>query len=106
MFPLNGLGTYFCDQTDIADSIAAAKNEAIANMTERLAPRFANCACDIKYTAVVGSNIAEGIVDYAEEANVDLIIMGCRGLGAVRAAIGSVSQAVLRQVPMPVMLLK
>lgn len=46
------------------------------------------------------------IVTYAKEHNSDLIVMGSRGLGALRGIIGSVSMQVLRTAPMPVMIVK
>ena len=48
----------------------------------------------------------EVIADYAKEQKVDCIVMGRRGLGAIRAALGSVSSAVLRSVDLPVMVVK
>ena len=38
--------------------------------------------------------------------DVDLVVMGCRGLDAVRGMIGSVSAAVLRSVDCPVLVVK
>ncbi|WP_350454081.1 universal stress protein [Slackia heliotrinireducens] len=46
------------------------------------------------------------ICEYVDSHNVDLIIMGCRGLGAVRAAFGSVSTAVLRGANCPIFVIK
>lgn len=46
------------------------------------------------------------IVSYAHENNCDLIIMGSRGLGALRGILGSVSNYVLREAPIPVLIVK
>ena len=46
------------------------------------------------------------IVAFAEEHGCDLIIMGSRGLGALRGMLGSVSSHVLRNAPAPVMIIK
>lgn len=48
----------------------------------------------------------EQIVAYAEESGCDLIIMGSRGLGALRGILGSVSNYVLREAHMPVLIVK
>lgn len=49
---------------------------------------------------------AKAITDYAEKHDCDLIIMGCRGLNAVRGMLGSVSYAVLRSSKAPVLIVK
>lgn len=49
---------------------------------------------------------AKAILDFATEHDTDLIVMGCRGLGAVRGALGSVSYGVVRQAACPVMVVK
>lgn len=46
------------------------------------------------------------IVSYASGNNCDLIIMGSRGLGALRGMLGSVSSYVLREATCPVMVVK
>lgn len=46
------------------------------------------------------------ILSYATQHNCDLIIMGSRGLGAVRGFLGSVSTHVLRSSNIPVMILR
>lgn len=49
---------------------------------------------------------AKAIVEYAEKRGCDLIVMGSRGLNAVRGMLGSVSYAVLRAASMPVLIVK
>lgn len=46
------------------------------------------------------------IVAYASENNCDLIVMGSRGLGALRGILGSVSSYVLREASVPVLVVK
>lgn len=46
------------------------------------------------------------IVAYATDNDCDLIIMGSRGLGALRGMLGSVSNYVLRESDVPVMVVK
>ena len=48
----------------------------------------------------------EQIVAYAEEHGCDLVIMGSRGLGALRGILGSVSSHVLRHSSVPVLIVK
>lgn len=60
---------------------------------------------NVKYCAKVGKpQIA--IAELSESEHYDLIVMGCRGLGAFRGAVGSVSRAVVHSVNVPVLLVK
>ncbi len=49
---------------------------------------------------------SKAILDYANAHDVDLIVMGCRGLNAVAGMLGSVSYAVLRGAACPVLIEK
>lgn len=52
-------------------------------------------------------NPAEKIVDYADENDIDLIVIGSRGLGAVKGMLlGSVSSRVLQQANCHVLIVK
>ena len=55
---------------------------------------------------VFGIYTIETIIDAAKHYNCDLIVMGSRGLGAIRGAIGSVSYGILRSVDIPVLVVK
>ena len=48
----------------------------------------------------------EQIVAFADEHSCDLIVMGSRGLGALRGILGSVSSHVLREAAVPVLIVK
>lgn len=51
-------------------------------------------------------SVADSLLDFAKHHDIDLIIMGCRGLGAIRGVLGSVSYAVLRGADVPVLIVK
>ena len=61
---------------------------------------------------VAGSYLRMGevdleIVSLARELEADMIVMGCRGRGRIRRAIeGSVSDAVIRHAPCPVLVVR
>ncbi len=57
-------------------------------------------------TVIAGSSPVDEIVIYAEEHDCDLIVMGCRGLGALRGVLGSVSYGVIRSAKVPVLIIK
>ena len=56
-------------------------------------------------TRLAGSPV-EGITNYAMDHRCDLIVMGRRGLGALRGMLGSVSYGVLRSADIPVLTVK
>ncbi len=60
----------------------------------------------ITIEAVAHPSPVHGIIDYASSHDCDIIVMGRRGLGAVRGLLGSVSYGVLRSVDIPVMTVK
>ena len=51
-------------------------------------------------------NPADVICQYAADNGVDCIVMGRRGLGGIRAVLGSVSAGVLRGTDLPVLVVK
>ena len=55
---------------------------------------------------VMQGRAQEVILDYARENKIDCIVMGRRGLGGIRAALGSVSTAVLRGTDLPVLVVR
>lgn len=52
------------------------------------------------------TTIGVQIVAYAAAHNIDLIIMGSRGLGGLRGILGSVSSFVLKEAKVPVLVVK
>jgi nucleotide-binding universal stress UspA family protein len=63
----------------------------------------------LPYTEVVvlSGNPASAILKYSQENNCDLIVMGSRGLGAIREwMLGSVSHQVVQQARIPVLIVK
>ena len=63
---------------------------------------------DLEFKALVKEgNAAKKIIETAEEENVDLIVLGRRGLSAIeKLFIGSVANQVLRNSPVPLLLTK
>ena len=55
---------------------------------------------------VAGTAPAEALARYADKNGCDLIVMGRRGLGAIRGMLGSVSFGLLRSTDIPVLTVK
>ncbi|ELY65013.1 universal stress protein [Natrinema versiforme] len=81
----------------VRDDLEATAREAADDAATRAADRGLETT-----TAVDTGNPAERIVDYAETADVDLIVMGTSGDEYERNVVGSVSQRVVRDAPVPV----
>jgi nucleotide-binding universal stress UspA family protein len=60
----------------------------------------------VVYEVIAHPSAVEGIINYVTDTNSDLIIMGRRGLGAIRGMLGSVSYGVIRATDVPVLTVK
>lgn len=77
--------------------------------TNALAEAEALCrAAGVPYDReIVSGDTAQAVLDLASASGCDSIVMGARGLGAVKSALlGSVSQRVLQEARMPVTVVK
>ena len=91
--------------TDVADVDAQSQDEA-----RQLAEHGARLAGEAGFEArplwVADTRaIADTIVEGADELDVDLIVLGARGLTGIRAYLGSVSNHVLQHAHRPVMVI-
>ncbi|MDO4503216.1 MAG: universal stress protein [Coriobacteriia bacterium] len=87
-----------------------AVDEALTKTEQQLVevvrPLIEGSKCQVVVGAVAYSSPADGIIDYAERHECDLIIMGRRGLGKLRGMLGSVSSGVLANTDIPVLTVK
>lgn len=77
--------------------------QAKESETKAAGPYVAELGDRATVDVAVGATAAEGIMECAKRDGADLIVMGRRGLGALRGMIGSVSTAVLRSAETPVL---
>jgi nucleotide-binding universal stress UspA family protein len=97
----SGLSDYDGFEVYLNRRVNAAKEAMLAELAQ------ANISTDGLVVAVEPSySPTEGIICYAEDHNVDLIVMGRRGVGALRGMLGSVSYGILHNVDIPVMTVK
>ncbi|EWG07117.1 MAG: Universal stress protein UspA-related nucleotide-binding protein [Candidatus Aramenus sulfurataquae] len=77
-------------KADMAEATELAKSQGVDVITE-----------------VIEGDPATSVLDYAEKNNVDLIVVGSRGLSRFkRVFLGSVSTAILKHAKVPVMVVK
>lgn len=92
------------------EDILAIHDKAIEEETAKLDKAVASIIAPVKdrvaLKIVPGNNPSVQIVETARKLGADVIVMGSRGLGAVRGMLGSVSFAVLRESEIPVLVVK
>ncbi|ATZ61131.2 MAG: universal stress protein [Methanosarcinales archaeon Met12] len=86
-----------------AHDLLREKGEKITGAVEEMAKEN---DVDVRSEVLVGQPAIE-IVNFAEEGNIDLIVMGTLGkAGIERFLLGSVSEKVIRTSPVPVMVVR
>lgn len=103
-YPFTGVGTEFAyGQTEYLQAANAEAKQAIATATASLD------AAGVKSTAEILESHTpwRGIVEYAQQQAVDLIIMGSHGRsGLEKLVLGSTTQRVLSNVTIPVLVVR
>lgn len=87
----------------LVDSVLDRQRQALS---EQVGDAIAELGDRAVVDVAVAPSPADGIVDYAQKNGCDLIVMGRRGLGALRGMLGSVSYGVLHSADVPVMTVK
>jgi nucleotide-binding universal stress UspA family protein len=95
-----GLEFYGASVTDLQGSMeTAARRQLEASLNEEDRTQLGAVA-EVR----TASNIAQAIVDYANNAEIDLIVMGTHGRGGImHLLMGSVAERVVRLAPCPVL---
>ncbi|WP_251213191.1 universal stress protein [Adlercreutzia murintestinalis] len=104
--PIGSVQQIFPDIQTYEALLTNAKQSTIDSVREQIEDVLKELQCQVTVQAVAASKPAAGICEYAEEEGVDMIVMGCRGMGALRSVLGSVSYAVLHQADCPVVTVK
>ena len=87
-------------------TFAAVTAEAEERLRRRIDPLVKGLMNKVHVELLQETSPGDQIVTYAIENDCDLIIMGSRGLGALRGMLGSVSSFVLRNADVPVLIVK
>lgn len=104
--PITGISQIFPDMEAYEVMMENSRTQTIESMREQIGDFFDDVKCEVTIGAYASAKASTGICDYAKEHGVDMIIMGRRGLGAIRAMVGSVSYAVLHEADIPVVTVK
>ena len=106
----NAFGDTFMDYQNydaMLTSIAKRTNQELHDSVAGILGKDAETlAAKLVIEAQLAPSPVDGITSYASEHGCDLIVMGRRGLGALRGMLGSVSYGVLHTSEIPVLTFK
>ena len=89
----------------VLDEVLSAQRDRIERYLNEVGDELASAGLDV-VKAVEDGQAADKIVDYAEAAGIDLIIMSTHGRGGVRRfLVGSVTDKVIRSTHLPVLVI-
>ena len=105
--PVLGSTPTYIDYLDYAnlydDSLSQKRDKMIQEVTQEFSDIPAE---QVEYDAIAHPSPVQAIEDYCQAHECDMIVMGRRGLGAIRGMLGSVSSGVLRSTDLPVLTVK
>ncbi|MEM0468400.1 MAG: universal stress protein [Pyrobaculum sp.] len=91
----------------IATDPSQVSIERARRIVDEAARQISNMGFSVAEAEVRSGNPPTEILNYAEEREVDLIVMGSRGLSAIqRLVLGSVSQTVVSRARVPVLVVR
>lgn len=114
-YSFTGFGSGLSSETGSAaldyETIAAIEETVASRQKDELTKKIADLvpadqASQVQVDIAFAPSPAAGLLSYADQHACDVIVMGNRGLGALRGLLGSVSFTVLRSAPIPVLIVK
>jgi nucleotide-binding universal stress UspA family protein len=87
------------------DQLVSARQLEARRLLDELERDHADSLGDTYEIDLIGGPPAQALVDVARARHADLIVVGSRGLGAVRGMLGSVSQRLLQLTDTPVLVI-
>lgn len=105
--PVVGSTPTYIDYKDYEDLYDDSLKKQREKMITAVQAEFPDLPQDqAEFNTIAHPSAVQAIADYCEAHNCDMIVMGRRGLGAIRGILGSVSSGVLRSTDLPVLTVK
>ena len=103
---LNGVPLGLVDRDEYQGLVEKATDRVKVEIEEKLHDIIVEAGAAVTVDVVADPSAADAIIYYAKTHDADLIVMGRRGLGALRGMLGSVSYGVLHGTDVPVLTVK
>lgn len=103
---LDGVPAGMIDYEQYQSTVRQIIDHSRQKVYDNLGDSIADLGSRVSVEVVAGASPVEALARYVEQNDVDLVVMGRRGLGAIRGMLGSVSFGVLRSVECPVLTVK
>ena len=101
-----GVPMFLAEKEEYKHLVDSVLDQQRTALSEQVGDAIAELGDRAVVDVAVAPSPADGIVDYVQKNGCDLIVMGRRGLGALRGMLGSVSYGVLHSADVPVMTIK
>ena len=103
--PLDAVGYASIDQAALQEAVRLTGERALADAAEKV--RQSGAAAETALLEAKEERIASVIADAARQWRADLIVIGTHGRsGLIRLLLGSVAEGVVREAPVPVLLVR
>ena len=106
VFHVNVVSATLLAQAASSDALKGLLDTAGENMREKAEGLVKDASCECKIVVQDAPAAAKPIVDYAIRNDVDLIVMGSRGLGTMKQYFGSVAHSILNITRIPTLVIK
>lgn len=97
---------YLLSVEDVQELYEKTIAEETETVKQGIGDALDDVADQVSIEVIPGYAPAPDLLAHAKKVNGDLIVMGSRGLGAIRGMLGSVSYAVLRESEIPILIVK
>ena len=106
VFHVNVVSAALLAQAASSDALKNLLDTAGENTREKAEELLKGASCEHKIVVQDAPAAAKPIADYATRNEIDLIVMGSRGLGTMKQYFGSVAHAILNITRIPTLVIK
>lgn len=106
VFNVNVIAASLMNRAQGSDALKELLDTAGENARAKAEELLKDATCKYKIVVQDAPAAAKAILDYSHRNDIDLIVMGSRGLGTMKQYFGSVAHAVLNVTEIPTLIIK